>query len=164
MRNIAKLDLYLNTFKELIDQLKEKENNVVIGGMQALTLHGLNFSRETQDLDLIIYNPTPNQSIALQALKIFQVTRENMQVSYGEIQKSNKFRKDNLFIDILIEVGQKPEGLLNHINGEMQLPVQSVKNVIAAKASYKYEGVGGFYVREKDLLDFIDLKNSNFNK
>jgi len=156
------MEQYLKTFKQLIQPLGTQ--NVVIGGTIALKAHGLIMSREATDLDLIIFNPTEKQKAYIESMKFFEI--ENRNIPQHVYQKSFKFKKANLTIDILIQESEVPQGLLYAEFEGTFYKVQSIKNTIDAKRSYcLYGSIGGNvkYIREKDVKDFEDLKSSNFN-
>ena len=160
-------------FQDLIRSIDD--TNIVIGGMHALKLNGLKMNREPNDLDLIIYNPTTKQQDVIKSIKLFETSRPNLtyftdthQTNKG--QKSYKFEKNGFVLDILIEDKETPKNLLLYKLASFDLRIQSVSNVIDAKNSYRHtehgraHGVfGPEYVREKDMIDLFDLKNSNFN-
>jgi hypothetical protein len=136
----------------------------VIGGVWALKLHGL-IVRDTQDLDIIIYNP---QEVFIDKLKklledgaaeegsIFNPKGNNRHRSY-------KITRNGLTIDFLLEFDKLhpltlltlPKildlGYVGYVLSD--LSVQSIAEVIAAKKLYH---------RDKDLKDFEDFKRDNF--
>lgn len=161
--NFQKVEHYLKTFKELLIHLKD-ENNFIIGGIWALKLHGLIVSRETNDLDLVIYNPTPKQLQVLKALKFFEYhgsssDEYNISRIAEEDRRSFKFKKNDLIIDILLDYDRdfNPNNYLSY----KDFNIQSIEKVMEAKR--KYRANDQKYVREKDVIDFLTLKNENFN-
>ena len=156
---------YLKTFKKLIEPLGT--SNVVIGGALSLKAHGLNMNREAEDMDLIIFDPTPQQINYIKSFEFFSMPRDLPFNVNSYNQRSFKFQKDGLIIDILISKIPVPENLLYYNFDGTFYKVQSVSGTIDAKRSYYYErnenDKTSKYVRNKDVEDFIDLKNSNFN-
>lgn len=164
-------DLLLNA-KPILDQLSD--SNIVIGGSQALKIHGLEIGRDSQDLDIIIYEPTAKQYETLKAFDVFsdRTSLSNMdyEVDENSPRRSFKFRLNGREIDILIEHTPCPKEVLYYMMEvsamhSLMIKVQSINKVIAAKRSYRLrrdEGLGQ-YSRTKDFLDFQNLKNLNFN-
>lgn len=166
---------YLSTFQKIINLIIWP--NVVIGGKQALRLHGLNMTTPPADLDLIIFTPTVKQMEALKILSIFDCVENRPKKSELDYpgnelhQKAMKFKKDGLFLDIIIAKHiPLPSGLLNYVFNGNSFPVNTIKNIIDAKRSYFFERqdekdyiLPAKYSRTKDMEDFIDLKNKNFN-
>jgi len=162
---------YLQTFKNFIQPLGT--DNVVIGGTLALKAHGLIMSREATDLDLIIFKPTDKQLEYIKLMSAFQkefIDDEALKNPFSDYhRKSYKFKKNELIIDILLQDKFVPNDLLLFNFDGTYYKIQSVKNTIDAKRSYmfdnKYDSRTGnsSYIREKDVKDFNDLKNSNFN-
>lgn len=161
------LNSFLRVFRSILLELID--DNVVIGGINALALHGIIVGREANDLDIIIYNPTPRQTALLSALNHFNMIKDkNTENGYdGTNVAFIKLKKDNCKMDILIERDREVPGFLLRYPFEgYNLKIQSVENVIHAKASYyfksKKDGLT-FYSRIKDAIDFQNLKNLNFN-
>lgn len=170
------INQYISKFEGLIDSLSAGVDNVVLGGAHALYLHGLEMSRMAADLDLIIYKPTIGQEEILKIMSNFDMIKfQRPEPRYpGErVVKAIKLKKDDFFMDIIIEEEPVPEGLLIHKYHCNEYKIQSISNTIAAKRSYihnkKVSTSDGHqndmeaYVRRKDIQDFIDLKNMNFN-
>lgn len=164
------IDQYLNTFKSIIDILSSSDN-VAIGGYQALKLHGLILNREPGDLDLIIFDPTPKQFAALKVLSCFDIIKNRPKDVTTEEIKAFKFKKADLFMDVIICKDSTP-CLLSFTCSVGTFKVNSVENIIKAKRSYKfrynedtceYGSETNTYARTKDMLDFQQLKNINFN-
>lgn len=148
---------YLQIFAPLLNELMD--TNIVIGGIHALRAHGLT-TRDTGDLDVIIYNPTERQLeiIRNRTWEMEVVEREDeYEERPGEKRRSFKFGVDRqTVIDFLMEYDTPmPENLLlvPGQGGDLYF-VQSIEEVIKAKARYG---------REKDLEDFKQLKEKNFN-
>ena len=121
-----KLNNFLQTFESIINQLLD--TNVVIGGTNALLLHGLKISREVTDLDLVIYQPTIEQLKILKTLAVFDLIKDRPELQYGTLQKAIKISKDGLFLDIIQEQMPTPVNLLLYrykIDKEFQ--IQSIK-------------------------------------
>lgn len=161
--NLAK---HLDVFASLIATVQG--DNVAIGGWHSLALHGLNMSRQTKDLDIVIFSPTKEQIAALESVKFFKVVRkdDNPDHNYPIAQcDSVQFCKGGLTVDFLLEPNKPtPEDLLTYTYNGVSYKVQSVQGTIDAKNSFTRKGDDGVPVpRLKDVLDFLDLKQSNFN-
>lgn len=201
MRN-QKLEDHLSDFMSVLVEftkkstVKSKESkfgpnenvNVILGGKFALQLHGIQMSREPEDLDIIIYDPSSFQ------IKLFDTLREKndiikdrpaavleKEVDYEGNVGRDKVRviklesNEGRFMDVILNDRPHPDGLnslLTYNALGLRWPIQSVHRVIEAKASYGFtfgylpakEGVNQIkYMRSKDMLDFLDFKNSNFN-
>lgn len=165
------IECYLNSFKEIISIL-DISDNIAIGGYQALKLHGLNLNRPPADMDLIIFQPTPKQIEILQVLKVYDLIRNRPKDILPEEIKAYKFKKHDMYMDVIISDKMMPS-LLSFTCHVGTFKVNSIQNVIEAKASYKFryneraaDGYGdetNLYARAKDMLDFQQLKNLNFN-
>jgi hypothetical protein len=163
------IECYLNTFKEIIKSLNTSDN-LAIGGYQALKLHGLTLNRQPSDLDIIIFQPTPRQLATLKVLQCFDCIKRPRDVDFEHI-KVFKFKKHDMFMDVIIAkeyIG--PLLSFNYEGGSFK--VNSIFEVIRAKASYKsrrnedgpdYTNETNTYARAKDMVDFQQLKNINFN-
>jgi len=154
---MKELNNYLNTFHPIIDDLKalspvsdNGSSNVVLGGSLILKIHGLNFSRKSEDLDVIINFPTPKQNEYIKAISNFS---ENNSEYWG---KDNlKFSKNNLYINVLINnTVEVNDFFLQYKWGNKLYDINSVSEIIKAKS---------LYGRVKDFKDMILLKNENFN-
>ncbi len=151
---MLELNSHLRKFSLLIDDLKSKSvsNNVRLGGSLVLKLHGLNFSRRSDDLDVIITNPTKEQKEYLSALKFFDVY--NDEDRYPD-QTNFKFKKDGMYLNILVVDNYKDQPFyLQYMFDDKYYSVVGINEVIKAKKQYK---------RKKDIEDFLLLKNENFN-
>lgn len=150
---MKELNNYLDVFKIIIDDLTElspSDPNVRLGGSLILKLHGLKFSRPIGDLDIIITNPTEKQKDYLRALKFFNYEDD------GYVNETNyKFKKNGFVLNILVVDPYKEyiTPMYYKYNGTYY-GVVSVDEVIAAKKRYN---------RNKDISDFLLLKNENFN-
>ncbi len=139
------IDKYLKTFHDEI--WKMDKGNLVIGGIHALKLHGLNIEREPGDCDIVVYAPHIEQEEFLESL-----VNNGKADDSDEPYRSYKLIKDGLTLDFLVEREKcLPHDLLMYEN----LRVQSVRGVIEAKSEYKG--------REKDIEDCKNLKHLNFN-
>lgn len=163
------IECYLNTFEKIINLLRSSDN-VAIGGYQALKLHGLVLNREPSDLDIIIFQPTPKQIAVLKVLQCFDIIKRPRGLEFEEI-KAFKFKKHDMFMDIIISKQYMPP-LLSIQFDSGYFKVNSIMNVIEAKASYKfrrnedgpdYTNETNTYARAKDMVDLQQLKNINFN-
>ncbi len=167
MRNI------IREFLPIIKQLNGIEDNLVIGGSNALKIHGLNISRKCEDLDLIIYNPSERQKKILEGLKFFDIIKDRpikaIEYPEGVLPKAIKLNGGHYYMDIIIENKTVPEDLLLLKFNDIYFKIQNIQLTIDAKNSYKWERQGGEeislikYSRSKDMRDLIDLKNMNFN-
>jgi len=164
------IDFYLDTFKPIIDQLSTSKN-IAIGGYQALKLHGLILNREPKDLDIIIFQPTQLQIAALSVLICFDIIRDRPKDLKFENFKAFKFKKNDIYLDVIIS-NLPMENLLTFSCSAGDFKVNTIQGVIEAKASYKfrrneetvdYANEICLYARAKDMLDFQQLKNINFN-
>lgn len=158
---------FIRVFRSLLLELID--DNVVIGGINALTLHGVIVGREAHDLDIIIYKPTLRQVNLISALNHFNLVKDkNTENGYdGTSVNFVKLKKDGYTMDILIERDKEVPNFLLECKFEgIYFKIQSVENVISAKASYyfksKKDGLT-YYSRIKDAVDFQNLKNLNFN-
>jgi hypothetical protein len=186
---MKQLEQYMEAFGQIMVTLQHpnKEPNVIIGGKWALWLHGLNMSQPPADLDIIIYNANPRQRAIFEKLRENDIVSDRPRRAVQEVGyegdttvKVIKLESNNgLLADIIKEEDTHPDGvesLLTYRIGNTSWPVQSIRRVIEAKASYSFSHSGTElpkeegepiklqkYMRSKDLIDFIDLKNLNFN-
>lgn len=165
----------LHHFKDIIAEIMDI--NVVIAGAHALHLHGLILGRLPVDLDLAIYNPTGRQLNALKYWKYFDEIQKRPQGDgpYTEANiRAYKFKKGNYCLDLIIEhQTMVPDDLLCIEYGGVYYKVQSVEGVMEAKRRCFFDRKPGSwgneepapvrFVRQKDILDYIELKNLNFN-
>lgn len=140
---------------------------MVIGGSTALKLHGLNFSREVSDLDIIIYSPTVEQTIYLSELGKLHMKEGSIYLNRKVIKVEHKsFLRKVYKMDIIIENKPTPKNLLFVDIFNHKVKVQSISNIVEAKSSYvkflDFRGSSEYYSK-KDIFDLLDLKNSNFN-
>lgn len=148
---------HVKEFEKLL--LALNGDNLVLAGSIALIEHGLIMSRLPLDLDVVIYQPNDKQKELLKA--IYLVALDNKVSEYPfETTKQFKFLKNGFHCNILIEDKFVPVDLLYYQNNGVFYKIQNIKINMQAKMSFKTKD--GKY-REKDLLDCIDLKNSNFN-
>jgi hypothetical protein len=174
---LKELDIndYIHTFRVLLSRINDY--NVVLAGVNALKLHGLKMSRPANDLDVVIFKPTEKQISFLRDISVLQINENRFDDSASMIQDENyplgkiilKFKKDNLNLDIIFSDDKVPENLLYHkqiINNKIvEFKIQNITLNIEAKNSYSVRNEDGLrlYRRIKDMVDFQDLKNSNFN-
>ena len=148
------LDKHINKFRviihDLIDLSPTLETNVRLGGSMILKTHGLNFSRPTGDLDVIVTNPSQKQKDYLRALRFF-----NIEDDYFNNDTNYKFKKDNYILNILVveNYNEKITPTYYMFEGR-HYGIVSIDEIIAAKKRYG---------RSKDVHDFLMLKNENFN-
>lgn len=187
---MKKLEDYMEDFGQMIIALQHASStpNVVIGGKWALSLHGLNLASEPADLDIIIYEANSKQRRIFESLRESdriedrpKRTIQNVGYDGDTTVKVIKLESQRgLLADIIKEKDRHPDGvesLLTVKIGAYSYPVQSIKRVIEAKASYSFSHSGKElpkdgggeplklkkYMRAKDLVDFLELKNLNFN-
>lgn len=168
MENIT-IECYINTFDKIIKAINTADN-IAIGGYQALKLHGLTLNRQPSDLDIIIFQPTQRQKDTLRVLQCFDLIKRNPGIEFDDI-KAFKFKKQDLFLDVIVT--NDPIGPLLSMNCSAgSFKINSIFEVIRAKASYKfrrnedgpdYTNETNTYARAKDMIDFQQLKNINFN-
>ena len=158
---------YLDTFNQIILPLRKNYSgsNVYIGGSAALKLHGLTLNREINDLDIVILNSTNQQADYLESIKFFNTP---VNEKYPNGNTCLRFVKDNLVLNVLLDRKENfaqfnEDDLLYYSYQELFYKVCPVSMIMEAKRKYIKERTEGNYVRQKDMLDFIDLKNSNFN-
>ena len=125
----------------LVKVLKQLQplNNVVLGGSKALELHGIELGRKVQDIDLVIYSPTDEQIKTINTLHSVVGIHTERDSQYA--QRSFKVCVDDTVIDILPIKDEKiNDGLLTSTVGDMQVKVQSIKNVMRARQKYTEMG------------------------
>jgi hypothetical protein len=149
---MKELNEYLEAFSEIIYNLQKesKYENVKIGGSLLLKVHGLNF-RKSDDIDVIIYKPNDKQKERLKILKEFRIT--NHPSDYFD-SDNFKIEKNDLIMNIMSVDEEPSEYSLKYKFKNRYFNVVGIDEIIAAKKSYS---------RKKDLTDFINLKNLNFN-
>lgn len=118
---------------------------MVIGGIYALKLHGL---------DMVVYDPPVTLIKSLQDDQLQE--RGDYDSDIGDSRrKSFKLTRDGLTIDFLMEYDElKPNNLLTLLHSDRLWPVQSIKFVIEAKRKYG---------RDKDEHDLVQFAIDNFN-
>ena len=150
---MKELNNYLSTFSEILHDLKklgdEANPNIRLGGSLVLKLHGLNFSRKSEDLDVIIDNPTKGQKDYIQGMK---AVSSSTCVSYGE--DNFKITIGNYCLNILNNKTETLYPKVYYTHGTTNYGICSIGEIITAKRGYG---------RKKDITDFIMLKNENFN-
>ena len=110
-------------------------------------VHGLNFSRNIGDLDIIIVKPNNVQEEYIHSL----FDEDLHEYSYSNF----KLNRDNFTLNILLVNKPKKEyhRLLYKYNN-FEYNIVSINEIIDAKRQYG---------RMKDINDFKMLKNENFN-
>jgi len=167
----------LDVFYPLLQKLNGE--NLVLTGSGVLAAHGLVLRREVVDLDVVIYNPTPEQKKYLMDLEPLSVFRFIKNEGYEGRENINliKFKKDGLIIDIFTTLENAPEDnlcyLYNHyicgLPTSTLFRVSGVKSICDAKQSYHKKHYNSQicrdekYNRQKDVIDLQNLKNDNFN-
>src|ERR1700761_3055210 len=175
------INRYVETFEDILFDIQG--SNTVIAGTNNLLMHGLIMNRMPEDLDIIIFKPTKRQDELLNKLKeIRQIPLNEPDTDEhdytGEIIKDAKLRsikiqRGDLCLNFILERHlETPSDLLYariELKGNViMMKCQSISANIEAKAGYKVmkEGKNGlitWHRRLKDVIDFQDLKNSNFN-
>ena len=150
-----KLENNLKAFTKILLKLNE-DDNLVLGGSYALMLHGLNLKRLPDDVDIIIYRPTPKQIEFLESISDFNNLNE-LGSDYPTCVYKLKTSKKNVdyTLDILLETKTAPDNLLIFEKNNIKVKIQEISNIIEAKSSYG---------RTKDFEDMLSLKNLNFNR
>lgn len=155
MNTINTIKKFLREFDEVFREWKTEDMPMVIGGIWALKLHGVEV-RDSLDLDIIVYNPTSDFTVYLQSLPGIELGRgSHLEDPHtGENWRSWKLTKNKLTVDFITEWEEnEPEGLLSFEFKDRVWKVQGVSTVIEKKKIYN---------REKDKKDFEDLKRDNF--
>jgi hypothetical protein len=143
-------------------------DNLVLGGSNALKLHGLDLGREPSDIDLIIYRPTVEQQ---RFLELTQKTNGQRKSEFDNPEykfRVTKFKspKGNFNLDVIVSEEEIPQNLLSIDILENRFKIQSVSNIIKAKTGYfhKVDGRGSNkFIAQKDARDLQNLKILNFN-
>lgn len=163
MRNLKKT---LSVFAETIKILNGE--NLVLGGSNALELHGLEIGRAANDVDLIIYKPTTEQIAFLDMSR--QINGQRLKFDTGDyplrVTKFIKTLDKKYSLDVIVSNEEIPKDLLSYDFLEGRLRIQSIHNIVKAKAGYlhKVDNRGScWYISEKDSKDLQQLKNLNFN-
>ena len=163
MRNLKKT---LSAFAETIKILNGE--NLVLGGSNALELHGLEIGREANDVDLIIYRPTTEQTAFLDMTR--QVNGQKIKLDPSDYPvRVTKFIRNldkKYSLDVIVSNEEMPKDLLSYDFLEGKLKIQSIHNIVKAKSGYlhKVDNRGScWYISEKDSKDLQQLKNLNFN-
>lgn len=146
---VSFMDRNLLAFSKTLERLN-LDNNLVLGGSNALMLHGIQTKKTPEDVDIVIYQATDRQLDFLETLQEFSTLGSSGKVFKFKISRNN----EDYTLDILLEDGPLPSNLLYYIKGNIKVRIQDVFAIIKAKADYK---------RNKDLIDLLDLKNLNFN-
>src|ERR1700744_218658 len=109
---------YLNNFYYLIKAING--DNLVLAGTNALKLHGLKMSRQANDIDVVLFQPTEKQMQVLRNLSMMVVgDKQHFHNDHEKIQDENypldkillKFKKNDMFIDIHITTEPCPLNL-----------------------------------------------------
>ena len=158
-KNLNQLNQYLDQFNQIILELKKRgiegSNNVKLGGSLMFKVHGLNFSRITDDLDIILTNPTEEQKSYLNLIKVFSILKGN----YNYENSNYKFTKNGLILNILVINkiyidGEEENSYETYYKFRNNLyEIVPINEIIKAKKQYD---------RIKDRNDFLILKKENF--
>lgn len=136
--------------------------NVMLGGSLALMFHGIELMTPPEDVDVIVYKPTPEQ------IKLIQVLRRlNLYGKYGTSKKYDSFdgrivvglQMNGYKLDILVEgeleIPKSHSSVkIDTISGGF-LPLNPVQDIIRAKSKLSRP-------KDRDQIEFII--NKNFNK
>lgn len=146
------MEIVKNFINKFADILIPCHQYMVIGGIYALKLHGLE-TRDTADLDMVVYDPPVTLIKSLQDDQLQE--RGDYDSDIGDSRrKSFKLTRDALTIDFLMEYDEmKPNNLLTLLHSDRLWPVQSIKVVIDAKRKYG---------RDKDEHDLVQFAIDNF--
>jgi len=154
-KKLSQLDLYLDQFNLILKELKNRgpvgTSNVKLGGSLMFKVHGLNFSRNVDDLDIIITNPTEEQKQYFNLIKAFSILKGD----YDYETTNFKFVKDGLTLNILVindYIDENPYKTYYKYKS-IYYEVVSINEIIKAKKRYN---------RLKDRNDFELLKKENF--
>jgi hypothetical protein len=160
----------LAMFSSTLSILYGTGSNLVLGGSNALKLHGLETGRKSNDVDIIIYRPTTLQMTILNGLRTGSPLFKEKAIDQGYpgrvVSLTAKLMGRSYKLDIILSDEKMPEDLLSIEFFKYPILVQSIKNIIEAKASYtKQVDTRGSqrYISEKDAVDLMTLKNLNFN-
>lgn len=140
-------------------------DNMILGGSNALMLHGLILGREASDLDIIIYQPNEQQYRFLSSyiLKDDEVGPEKYRrVFKFKTKEGSRYYK----MDVIVVYEPTPPDLLYINIFDHPIKIQSIQNIINAKASYiihKDNRGSDNYISQKDATDLQNLKSLNFN-
>jgi len=147
----------LNVIYPLYEKLNQNANNVLIGGSLALQLHGLNLDKKPEDIDLVIYKPTPHQEEILDLISLI-VPNPTSRDKYT--RRSYKINLGSITLDILVEKHVNiPENLLYYkYQDSIFIKIQSIEKVMEARRSYNE-----LTLRKKDVVSSQKLKELNFN-
>jgi hypothetical protein len=134
---------------DLLHQLKKKlpAERFVIGGSNAMKLHGVKLAKEPGDLDIILEKPMPH---AISNLELFQATNPNPKFT-GNANMSYSFYIDNIKVDVWIRNHANDEVLLQHEG----FYVNSIRDIVEAKTLFN---------RAKDWIQLMQWASSIFNK
>ena len=142
----------LIAFGKLISTLNTSDN-LVLGGTSALELQGIELGRTSEDIYIIIYNPTKEQDMLIDALSIFdRIPRSGGFECYETTVM--KFKKGEYYMDLHIVSDEDTPKTLYDKTAIGLFRIQTVANVIKAKAAYG---------RDKDKEDLGNMKLLNFN-
>jgi hypothetical protein len=149
---------FLPTFEALLSALNG--DNMVLAGSAALISHGLTMSRQPEDLDVVIYQVTPEQTKVLKSLHLLAMPEPGQSEYPFEATEQFKFQRGGLIVNILLEKAATPDDLLCYPYQGRLFKVQGIAYNMQAKMSFRSKA--GQH-RMKNVMDALDLKNSNFN-
>lgn len=131
--------------------------NIVLGGSSALLLMGLN-TAPSEDIDLVIYQPTEKQIEYLETISPLGVDNS---MSYK--RRVYSFTIAGVKVDFLLSQRDKPSNLPTISLEGIKMELNSVDEIVRAKTSYKIQTHEGYSSRSKDVQQLQYLKNNNFN-
>lgn len=145
--------------------MQYNKTNVVIAGSCALELHGLTLGWEPQDLDIVLFDPTPAQLLEVvnKYDQCADYEAEKTLEANNALPRSYKLKKESQELNIIIAYDEHaPADLMWYMFGGLMYKVNSIRNIIDAKLSYSV-GRKKSYLRAKDMVHLNKLKNLNFN-
>lgn len=158
------LDIFFTDIIELKAKAHPEDDNIVLAGSNALREHGLYTDWEPQDLDIILFDPTPSQLLEI-TTKYEQCMGYETEKKLGDdvLPRSYKLSKEGKELNVIIAYSEPvPNNLLYYNFQGVFFKVNSISNIIEAKKSYA-SGRDKSFLRKKDILHLMSLKNLNFN-
>ena len=170
INNNDRLIALLSAFLPELEKLTNADaQNVVIAGSNALKLHGLIIDWTPDDLDIVIFDPTPQQVLIVTQNYEQSMSYEQEKEVIG-LPRSFKMEKKMpekivLSLNIILAYDiSVPNELLYFKYWDKDWKVNSIKNIIEAKCSYMVgQGRKKGFLRAKDVEHLQKLKNLNFN-
>ena len=137
---------------EKIDLLKRLQYHLpaerfIIGGSNAMKLHGISIPKEPQDLDIILEFPRPE---ALERLEHLQNENPNPKFT-GRASMVYSFYTEDVKVDVWIKNELSPYPLLSYEG----ILINSITDIVAAKKEFN---------RAKDWMQLMQWSTSIFDK